>query len=279
MLSLQYIMFNDSPFNHSQNTPDIQAQLFASLVKAIAEAKDVHADANNPFHKSKYATLSAHLSALKPIFAKHNLAIVQLPIGTSDSVGIRTCIIHSNGAIISSDALVPVSETIKKDKQTGEEYRTREMSGQQAGSLYSYLRRYSLASIAGVATDDDDSETDRVIRSETFVPRGVPDKPLATTKFIANSNAPANISAPAPTASAGDIDPTVPVPFGNNKGTPIGELAEKDLRYWATTWEPRPYEKTGKVTAKDAKLKATAVALYSMLSNSAPAQSTEDVPF
>ena len=273
-------MFNDYTFTHAQNTTEQQAQLFASLVKAIAETKDVHADANNPFHKSKYATLSAHLSALKPIFAKHNLAIIQLPIGSNDSVGIRTCIIHANGAIISSDALVPVSETRKKDKQTGEEYTSREMSGQQAGSLYSYLRRYSLASIAGVATDDDDSEADRIVRSETPIPRGIPSQQFATTKFIPNDNAPTNIVAPAPATNAGDIDPNIPVPFGNNKGTAIGQLAEKDLKYWATTWEPRPYEKTGKVTAKDAKLKATAVALYSMLSNSSPAPAqTEDVPF
>jgi hypothetical protein len=271
-------MFNDSPFTHSPNTTEQQAQLFASLVKAIAECKDVHADATNPFHKSKYATLSAHLSSIKPIFAKHNLAILQFPIGTYESVGVRTCIIHSNGAIISADAFIPVSETRKKDKQTGEEYGTREMSGQQAGSIYSYLRRYSLASIAGVATDDDDSETDRVVRSEPAIPRGIPTQQFATTKFIANDNAPTNMVAPSAPASSGDIDPNIPVPFGNNKGTAIGQLTEKDLKYWATTWEPRPYEKTGKVTAKDAKLKATAVALYSMLSNSSPAQS-EDVPF
>ena len=266
-------MFYDNTFTHSPNTPELQAQLFASLVKAIAESKDVHADANNPFHKSKYATLSAHLSALKPVFAKHNLAIVQLPIGNSDSVGIRTCIIHSNGAVISSDALIPVGEVKKKDKNTGEEYSVKEMSGQQAGSIYSYLRRYSLASIAGVATDDDDSETDREVRS---IPRSAPTtkyvemSPASNTKVIMNDSKPEPIS---------DIDPSMPVPFGNNKGTPIGELTEKDLKYWATTWEPRPYEKTGKVTAKDAKLKATAVALYSSLTNKPEVNQTDDVPF
>jgi hypothetical protein len=276
-------MFYDSPLSTTTiNTPETQAQLFASLVKAIAESKDVHADANNPFHKSKYATLSAHLSEIKPIFAKHNLAILQLPIGNSESVGIRTCIIHSNGAMISSDALVPVSETKKKDKNTGEEYSVKEMSGQQAGSLFSYLRRYALASVAGVATDDDDSESDREVRSYAKPVSKTVDvtAPAPNTKFISNTIL---IATPAGTNAVNDIDPSMPVPFGNNKGTPIGELQEKDLSYWATKWEPRPYEKTGKVTAKDAKLKATAVALYSMSSNSNPIAGghthADEVPF
>lgn len=275
-------MFYDSPLTTTINTPENQAQLFASLVKAIAECKDVHADANNPFHKSKYATLSAHLAEIKPIFAKHNLAIIQLPIGNSESVGIRTCIIHVNGAMISSDALVPVSEIKKKDKNTGEEYSVKEMSGQQAGSLYSYLRRYALASVAGVATDDDDSESDREVRSYAKPASKSVDvtAPAPNTKFISNT---VLVPTPAGTNAVNDIDPSIPVPFGNNKGTPIGELQEKDLSYWATKWEPRPYEKTGKVTAKDAKLKATAVALYSMASNATPIAGghthADDVPF
>ena len=61
----------------------VNEALFGALVKAIAETQNVVADAQNPFHKNSYATLGAHLNAIKPIFAKHGLAIIQFPIGGS----------------------------------------------------------------------------------------------------------------------------------------------------------------------------------------------------
>jgi hypothetical protein len=62
-------------------------------------------------------------------------------------------------------------------------------------------------------------------------------------------------------ASAGNgADPVIP--FGNNKGKTISQLSERDLDYWANKWEPRPWEKTGKVSPKDAALKDAAVALW-----------------
>jgi hypothetical protein len=62
-------------------------------------------------------------------------------------------------------------------------------------------------------------------------------------------------------ASAGSgADPVIP--FGNNKGKTISQLSERDLDYWANKWEPRPWEKTGKVSPKDAALKDAAVALW-----------------
>lgn len=251
--------------NESNNNGVDNSELYTAIIKAMAETKDIVADSNNPFHKSKYASLSAHLSVIKPIFAKHGLAILQMPCSSNSvfsdeqlGVGIKTIIIHTNGTKIESTCLIPVEKGA---------------TGQQAGALISYLRRYSLASVAGVATDDDDAEYDRIVKSA----------PQTTTKYISNApKATASAPAPAPVAavpaSAGDIDPSIPVPFGNNKGTPIGELGLKDLEYWATKWEPRPYEKTGKVTAKDAKLKATAVALYELASSNT-SDSQDEVPF
>jgi hypothetical protein len=62
-------------------------------------------------------------------------------------------------------------------------------------------------------------------------------------------------------ASAGSgADPVIP--FGNQKGKTISQLSERDLDYWANKWEPRPWEKTGKVSPKDAALKDAAVALW-----------------
>lgn len=240
------------------------AEFSVSLIKALAETKDIHADSTNPFHKNKYASLSAHLSVIKPIFAKHGLCILQMPYSDcirEQGIGIKTVIVHANGYSIESACVIPVGENPK---------------GQDVGSLLTYLRRYSLACVAGVATEDDDCETDRqtkTVVTQTYKPKPkvevVTDAPVAVepkTNF-------------ATTAASADIDPTMAVPFGNNKGTPIGSLGIKDLEYWATKWEPRPWEKTGKVSPKDAKLKATALALWEVANAVNSNNSTDEVPF
>ena len=234
--------------------------LFAALVKAVAETTDVHADATNPFHRNKYATLQAHLKTIKPIFAKHGLAIIQFPSSgfNEKEVGVCTMIVHESGESIEHKCHIPVADNA---------------TGQQAGALVSYLRRYALAAVAGIATEDDDAETDRVVRS---APTNAPG-----TKFIPGPafNAPVAQPAQQQAVSSSDIDPSIILPFGKSKGQTIGSLGLDDLKYWATVWEPRPYEKTGKVTAKDAKLKTTAVALYEMATSGSSSESQDEIPF
>lgn len=250
-LRLPQNIFSPTMDTQNQNKP----KLFAALVKAVSETQDVHADATNPFHKNKYATLSAHLKVIKPIFAKHGLAIIQLPSSNYEKgVGVCTVIVHESGESMEHSIHIPVADGMK---------------GQDAGALISYLRRYALAAVAGIATEDDDAEADRIVRTHS-----APVQTISTTKFIPNPS-----SAPAPAASSGDIDPSIVLPFGKNKGQTIGSVSIDDLKYWATSWEPRPYEKTGKVTAKDAKLKATAMALYELASAGSSSESQDEVPF
>jgi hypothetical protein len=240
------------------NTAENQAKLYAALTKAISETKDIVADSTNPFHKSKYASLSAHLKVLKPIFAKHELAIIQLPFGSHEAIGIRTIVIHSSGASLETDATLPADKG---------------MTGQQAGAIYSYLRRYALAGVAGVATDDDDAESDRTARPASQAP--VTLGTTKTSKFI-------------PNPSVGKSSGTAVAPFGDAKGTPLADLPRQsddrskkcaDLNYWANVWEPRPFGDTGKISPKDIATKAEAQRLWSTESE-APAQETSDeVPF
>ena len=232
------------------------AALNSALISAISETKDVHADSTNPFHKNKYASLSAHLSAIKPIFAKHGLAIVQMPQSERDSIGVTTIVIHKDGGSMQTYVGIPASAGMK---------------GQDAGAIISYLRRYALASVAGVATEDDDAEVDRI------------SKTASTGKFIPNPvSAPAPASAH-PQASGPSDDPIVP--FGKMKGSRLSELDDYNLDYWANKWEPKPWEKTGKVGPKDLALKAAAVKLWNERKSGSvpdveiPEFNEEDVPF
>lgn len=225
-----------------------QASLASALVSFISETKDVHADSTNPFHKNKYASLGAHLSVIKPLAAKHGLAIMQVPCTENNCVGIRTTVIHKDGGSISEFVGIPASN---------------EMSGQQAGAVISYLRRYALASVAGVATEDDDAESDRTVRS---APPAQYQQPRSSSPSATGSSV---------STQASSDDPIIP--FGKNKGQPLSSLGENDLDYWANKWEPKPWEKTGKVGPKDLALKAAAVKAWNERNSSS--SSSDDVPF
>lgn len=251
--------FSDDFMSHTEmnNNIEYRQKLNSALVKAVAETKDVHADSTNPFHKNKYASLGAHLEAIKPIFAKHGLAIMQFPTSCEKSIGVNTVIIHESGASIEDSICIPVGESIK---------------GQDAGAIISYLRRYALASVAGVATEDDDAEIDRISRGGSPAPQQVKSVSIQTTKFIPNPNA-------APATDSGEINFELAVPFGKAKGTSLNNLPLSDLDYWANKWEPKPWEKTGKVGAKDLALKSSAQALWA-IKNAEQGEVTQDeVPF
>jgi hypothetical protein len=240
------------------------SELYIAIGNVHAETKDIVADDFNPHFKNKFASLSAHLSYLKPLFHKHGLTVIQLPTSEfhDNGIGIKTIIAHKNGTSIESSCIVPVGE---------------QATGQQAGAILTYLRRYCLASIGGLATTDDDCEADRVVK--------------ATKPAYSSSSAPVTVKKSASTATfvaphtgSVGIDFELTVPFGNNKGTALSALADKDLDYWANKWEPKPWEKTGKVGAKDQSLKKSAQALWALKQSGdsegeSEPETTDEVPF
>lgn len=230
------------------------SELYIALGNVHSETKDIVADDFNPHFKSKFASLSAHLSYLKPLFHKHGLTVIQLPTSEfhDNGIGIKTIIAHKNGTSIESSCIVPVGE---------------QATGQQAGAILTYLRRYCLASIGGLATTDDDCEADRVVKTSSAPVAVKKSAPIAT--FVAPH-----------TGSVG-IDFELAVPFGKNKGTSLSALPDSDLDYWANKWEPKPWEKTGKVGAKDQSLKKSAQALWALKQNGVDSEpeSQDEVPF
>jgi len=261
-----YSNFSDSLFNPksmNRNTPEQQTELNIALVNALSETQDIIADSTNPFHKNSYASLSKHLETLKPVFKKHGLAVLQFPIGNEGAVGVRTILIHASGGSVEADALIPADK---------------EMSGQDAGSIYSYLRRYALASVAGVATEDCDAETNRLAKSGSK-PSAYVAKPVARPV----QGVTVNPSKPAP---AGFV---AVAPFGDRKGTPLSDLplseANRDIKfgdlsYFATRWTPKPFGDNTTVSAKDANTKAEAVRLWEQSQNPSAAPVSEDaIPF
>lgn len=117
------------------------------LAKALAAAQGEmgHAtkDAKNPHFRNDYATLASVLEATRPILSKHGLSITQP--ATNDEAGnvvVQTLVLHSSGQWMRSDL------ACKPQKS----------DAQGMGSVITYLRRYSWASVCGIAQDDDDAE-------------------------------------------------------------------------------------------------------------------------
>lgn len=126
----------------------LKSETIGELAKALASAQgmiqNAKKDSENPFFKSKYADLAAVREACQGPLSKNGLAVIQTPrtILTEDVtiISVETLLCHSSGEWISEElSAIPV----KTDPQG-------------IGSCITYLRRYALSAVAGVASEDDD---------------------------------------------------------------------------------------------------------------------------
>lgn len=122
-------------------TSETITALSAAMCKAQAKISVVQKDAKNPHFKSSYATLAAVRDAVIPALNSEGMSVLQFPGVTTDgSVPLTTRIMHSSGEWMECTCTAPMQQ------QTPQGY----------GSTITYLRRYSLAAITGLAQDDDD---------------------------------------------------------------------------------------------------------------------------
>ena len=217
------------------NTPEQRVALAKALIDAVNEVTVIVADDKNPHYKSQFASLKKHLELVKPVFKKHGMVILQMPIGQSHdavgSVGIRTTILHESGAFIYSDAYIPAGK---------------QADGQDAGKIFSYLRRYGIAAVAGLATEDDDGESDRIAKSAARVPaslppaRNVASAPVPTTATVARASSNAS-----PYANE-------KLMFGKFKGYTLGQTAATpDGRSWLEWKLSQPACRAGQVRGEE----------------------------
>lgn len=123
------------------NKSESIAALAAALAKAQAEMSNAIKSSENPHFKSRYADLAEVLNTVRPVMAKHGIAVLQMPSFAAGVASVETMMMHSSGEWISNTCSAPVS---KQDAQG-------------VGSAITYLRRYSLAAFAGIAQEDDDA--------------------------------------------------------------------------------------------------------------------------
>ena len=117
-----------------------------AIVKAAAELGPIAKDATNPAFRNKYATLDAIMEQVRPVLAKHGLAVMQgvthpeTVDGRVVGLAVETRLLHLSGEWIASTVTLPVEKA----------------TAQGAGSAISYGRRYGLSAMLGLTAEDDD---------------------------------------------------------------------------------------------------------------------------
>lgn len=130
--------------------------LATALSEAQGKIQNPSKDANNPFFKSKYADLAEVLNVVRPVFSEVGLSVVQFPSRIENNIALTTRIMHKSGEWIED-----TFDLAFQGKNIA----------QEAGSTISYMRRYALASAAGIFQEDNDgnlgkSKTDNTAKTQ-----------------------------------------------------------------------------------------------------------------
>lgn len=119
--------------------------LSAALVNFQANLKPVQKDAQNPFFKSDYLTLSGIIEAIREPLAKNGLAIIQaMKVDGANNI-LMTTLIHVSGEQITSEIILPSHA-----------------DPQKFGSLVTYYKRYQLQALLLISTSDEDDDANMV---------------------------------------------------------------------------------------------------------------------
>jgi len=156
-------------------------ELAKALVEVQANIKPAKFDSVNPFYKSKYASLGSVIEAAK-ILAEHGLSYSQLPVSEGWYVGIENILMHTSGQWISEKFLMPLDMESKNPIQ-------------ESGKALTYARRYGLASMLGIYSDEDMDATkegtagkiSKNIEKKNLIPEGRPYPPTKLKEKLAET--------------------------------------------------------------------------------------------
>ena len=127
-------------------TKDSRSENIAELAKAMVKVQQalepVAKNADNPFTKSKYATLSQVMEGCRKALSENGVWVFQFTEPSEPTViTLVTKLIHAESEQwVASHLTIPIT---KHDPQT-------------IGSLLTYMRRYSLSVLVGVVSEEDD---------------------------------------------------------------------------------------------------------------------------
>lgn len=112
-------------------------ELATSLSAFQGQVEAVKKDAENPFFRSKYASLAGIMETIRKPLSENGLAVTQFPLPSGQ---LTTILMHKSGQFIKA--------TYSMNPKDG--------SPQALGSTLTYARRYAISAVLGIATEDDD---------------------------------------------------------------------------------------------------------------------------
>lgn len=203
-------------------------QLATALAKAQASLSRAKKSALNPHFKNNYATLQDVWDAAREVLALNGLSVVQTYEATDGKLmNIRTTLLHNSGQWIAGVlSMAPQQAT-----------------PQGIASASTYGRRYGLASILGIVADEDDDGNNA---EEPGRPKPVYRAPVSTMAppaVIERKHVPAPVQVPRDHGNEnGWRAVTVPPFIKKYAGQTLGDMAEKDLLWWAANYTPKEFK-------------------------------------
>lgn len=133
---------SDTPRNRSEQLNE----LATALAKAQGAFGNAQYDRANTQFKSKYATLASVIDATKGPMSANGLSITQ-GLGYADGkVSVDTLLLHSSGQWIASNMTFPCQKNAAQSEI------------QAAGSVTTYIRRYTYMAALGISSAEDDTD-------------------------------------------------------------------------------------------------------------------------
>jgi hypothetical protein len=200
-------------------SPTITA-IAPALVAAVGELAPVSKDATNPAFRNRYATLDSMMEQVRPVLARHGLAVLQsvthpeTDAGRVVGIAVETRVLHTSGEWIAGLVTLPVEKS----------------TAQGTGSAISYGRRYGLSALLGLTAEDDDGQAASAPKpapARAARPAAAPAAPAAEAGQRLYKDVPAT---PRRKTFTGDIAEALktPYPFQKGKpthGRPLGECS------------------------------------------------------
>jgi hypothetical protein len=156
-------------------TSETFAKVAAALALAQSKFERAIRDSENPFFKSRYADLSAVLDACLPHLNSSKICVVQSTVYAGKELFLVTRLLHESGEWIQGAFPLSTLEAVRAMAMQQAEpkpeaggglsgaaeggSKKRGLGVQVIGGEMTYLRRYALAALVCVASDDDDGNT------------------------------------------------------------------------------------------------------------------------
>ena len=126
-----------------------------ALALSKLQGEVLNATKDKQGYNYSYADLAQILEISRPLMAKNGLSLTQMPTTTTDGkIGLTSLLMHASGQNIQSFFELPIEAAAKMS------------TAQACGSVITYMRRYALAAILGIAQTDEDAATQEVKKAK-----------------------------------------------------------------------------------------------------------------